>query len=69
MTGDNYVTLEGTLVRKTPAAILIRVGGAEGWVPRSCVHFGTDKAIDDMQAGDEGEFKIMEWLAGDRGFL
>lgn len=68
--GDEiYVTIQGRLKRITPRAINIEVDGLDGWVPRSCIHFSTDKAVDDMSEGDEGEFKIMEWVASDRGFV
>lgn len=65
---EKYVDIDGTLVRKTRAAILIRTDLVEGWVPRSCVHFSTDKAVDDMADEEDGQFKIMRWLAEERGF-
>ena len=66
---ESYVEIEGKLKRKTRAGILIETELAEGWVPRSCVHFSTDKAIDDLDIGDEYQFKIMQWVAEDRGFV
>jgi len=66
---EKYVEIEGTLVRKTRAAIRIKTDLAEGWVPRSCVHFATDKMVDDMGDDEDAQFKIMRWVAEERGFV
>lgn len=68
LSGDEkYVTVEATLKRRTARAILLRTELAEGWVARSCIHFTTDRAIDAMDDGDAGEFKIMQWVAEKTG--
>lgn len=66
---ERYVTVQGTLKRKTPKAILITTEAGEGWVARSCIAFTTDKAVDDMNYGDEGEFRVMEWAAEKVGLI
>lgn len=66
---EQYVEIEGTLKRRTAKAILISTEDGEGWVARSCVHFSTDRAVDDMKDGEEGIFKIMEWVAEKNGFI
>lgn len=66
---DNYVTVQGVLKRKTDKAALIETDYGEGWVPRSCIHFATDQMIDDMDEEEEGEFRIMEWVAEDKGLI
>jgi len=60
---ETYVRLNGRLKRRTDKAAMIETDIGEGWVPRSCMHFATDKAIDDMELGQEAEFQIMEWVA------
>lgn len=66
---ESYVTLEGTLVDKREKAIQLEIDDVTAWVPRSCCHFSTDSAVDRMNLGDQGSFKIMEWVATDRGFI
>lgn len=69
MSGEDYVEIEGTLKKRTAKAILIETEMGEGWVARSCCHFATDKAADEMDLGDAGQFKIMRWVAEERGFV
>lgn len=70
LSGDErYVEVEGKLKKRSAKAILIETELASGWVPRSCVHFSTDKMVDDMDLGDEASFKIMQWVATDRGLI
>ena len=66
---ESYVTVQGKLKKLTQKAILIETELAEGWVARSCCHFTTDRAVDDMEIGTDAEFKIMEWVANQRGFI
>lgn len=66
---ERYVTVQGTLKKRTDKAILIETDLGEGWVPRSCIHFMTDQAVNEMDLGDEGEFRVMEWVANDRGLI
>lgn len=66
---ESYVEIEGELVKRTAKAILIKTDLSDGWVARSCCHFTTDKAADKMVLGDSGIFKIMRWVAEERGFL
>ena len=66
---EKYVTVHGTLAGRTKKAIRVETVTGSGWVPRSCIHFSTDKAVDDMDVGDEAEFKIMQWVADDRGLV
>lgn len=66
---EKYVDVEGKLKKRTRAAIKIETDLATGWVPRSCIHFATDKMVDDMDIDDDASFKIMLWVAEDRGFV
>jgi hypothetical protein len=68
---EDYVTVDCLLSARTPKAVLLlcKETGARGWVPRSCLHFSSDKAVDGSAIGDELELKMMEWVAGQRGFL
>lgn len=66
---ENYVKIQGTLVRRTVKGVLIRTDAAEGWVARQCVHFTTDQAIDKADDGAEMEFRIMEWAANKEGLI
>lgn len=66
---EKHVEVEGTLKKRTAKAALIETEHGEGWVARSCIHFLTDKAIDEAEIGDAMQFKIMEWVAKERGFV
>lgn len=69
---DEYVTVEATLEARTAKAALLNVGkdvGRGGWVPRVCLHFMSNKAVDEASIGDELELRVMEWVAEDRGLL
>lgn len=66
---ETYVTVLGTLRRRTAKAALIETELGEGWVARSCCHFTTDRSIEAMALGDEGEFQIMEWVAEKNGLI
>lgn len=69
MSDENYLLVQGTMMAATAKAVLIKTELGEGWVARSCIHAATDSAIDRMKRGDEGEFKIMEWAARDKGLI
>lgn len=66
---EKYTRLDGTLKKRTAKAALIATDIGEGWVPRSCMHFATDKAIDEMEIDQDGEFQIMEWVAEREGLI
>lgn len=69
---DKYVTIEARLMAKTAkGALLKRASDADGggWVPRSCLHFSADKAIDDAALGDTLEIRVMEWIAEEKDLL
>ncbi len=66
---ERYVVVHGVLKRRTAKAVLIETDLGEGWIARSCIHFATDKAVDDMDLGDAAEFRVMEWAANDKGLI
>ena len=66
---EEYVEIDATLTGRTGKAIRIKNEFAEGWVPRSCVHYSTDTAVDRMDIGDDGLFKVMRWVAEERGLI
>lgn len=67
---EEYVTVTATLKARTDkAALLEDAKGNGGWVPRSCMHFLTDKAIQNAAIGDEIEGRIMEWIAEQKGLI
>lgn len=72
MTGrrDEYATVQVKLKARTDkAALLENDDGTEGWVPRSCLHFMTDKAVAQAAIGDTIEARIMEWVATKNGLI
>lgn len=73
MTGrDEYVTVTARLKARTAKAVLLNVGKdveRGGWVPRSCLHFMSDKAVQEASLEDELELRIMEWVAEQRGLI
>jgi hypothetical protein len=70
LSGDEkYVMVQGTLRGRTARGVEIETVFGTGWVGRSCLHFITDQAVDKMDIGDEGEFRIMEWVATKNGFI
>jgi hypothetical protein len=67
---DNYVTLHLVLKTRTDKAVLFADSdGTEAWVPRSCMHFQTDRAVADAAIGNTIEARIMEWVAQQRGLI
>ena len=66
---DEYVTITATLTARTDRAAQLSNSDAIGWVPRSCMHFMSDKAVAEAAIGDELELRIMEWIADERGFI
>lgn len=66
---DEYVTITATLNARTDKAVRLSTEHALEWVPRSCLHFMSDKAADAATIGDELEWRLMEWVATDRGFI
>lgn len=63
MSDENYLTVHGRMMARTAKAVRIKTEHGEGWIARSCIHFATDAAVDHMDRGQEGDFKIMEWAA------
>lgn len=67
---DEYVTVHVALKARTDkAALLENSDGAEGWVPRSCMHFMTDKAVAEAAIGATIEARITEWVATKTGLI
>lgn len=66
---EDYVTVHATLLRRTDKAAQVENDFTDKpvWVPRSCMHFATDRAIDAADLGAELELKLMSWVAVDRG--
>lgn len=50
----------------TPAAILVRLGEASIWIPRSAVH-GVSELRADAVVGAEGRLFVFAWFARARG--
>lgn len=70
--GDEYVTVTARLKARTAKAVLLNVGEdveRGGWVPRSCLHFISDKSVESAALEDEIELRVIEWVAEDRGLL
>jgi hypothetical protein len=63
---DAYVNVNVEFIRATEIAILVKAlaPGSDGvWIPRSCLHGGLDKAVDDWDRNDQVEIKIRLWKA------
>lgn len=66
---DEYVEIEAVLKRRTEAAVLLKTENAEAWVPRSCLHAASDIAVNDMEDGEHGEFRLRRWIADRESFI
>ena len=69
---DEYVTVTATMRKRTAKAVLLDIGDGVSrgaWVPRSCLHFMSDKAVDDAALDDELELRVREWIAEREGLI
>lgn len=69
---DEYVTVTCTLAARTDKAVLLHANsdsGGGGWVPRSCLHFMSDKSVSNASIGDELELRVMEWVVEEKGLM
>ncbi len=63
-----YVTLKGTAIAETEAAVLILLDGddaEEVWFPKSTLHSGSPV----QGEGDHGDVIVAEWLAKKKGII
>lgn len=69
---DEYVTVTAMMRKRTAKAVLLDVGDGVSrgaWVPRSCLHFMSDKAVDAAALDDELELRVREWIAEREGLI
>jgi hypothetical protein len=52
-------------IRETDKAILVRIDGAEHWIPQSQV--SDDSEV--WHEGDEGKLVVSEWIAKQKGLI
>lgn len=62
---DEVARFDAICVRSTEKAILVRIDGAEHWIPQSHVHDDSEVYAE----GDEGTLVISEWIAKQKGLL
>lgn len=70
--GDEYVTVEAALKQYTARAVLLDVGDAVSrgaWVPRSCLHFTSDKQVETLELDARAEWRVREWVAEREGLI
>lgn len=60
---ERYVTISTTYLRSTEKAIQIDTPNKKLWIPRSCIHYTSDKEAETWREGDEVEIQVMAWLA------
>ena len=67
--GEEYITVQATLKAKTDKAVRIETGACDegAWVPRSTLHFSSDKAVDDAEPETALELRIMAWVVDREG--
>lgn len=56
---------EAEVLRETEAALLIRIDGAEHWIPKSQI--SDDSEI--WKQGDKGMLVVTEWIATQKGLV
>ena len=70
--GEEYVTVTATVKARTEKAVLLDVGddvSRGAWVPRSTLHFMSDRTVENCAIEDEVELRVMAWVAEDKGLL
>lgn len=70
--GDEYVTVEAILKARTDKAVLLDIGtdvSMGAWVPRSCLHFISDKQADQLPLEEKAEWRVREWVAEREGLI
>ena len=70
--GEEYCTLEVVVEAIRDASVLIHLASDEqvtAWIPRSCIHFVSDRALSSAHNGDQMEMRIMEWVATKKGLI
>jgi hypothetical protein len=62
---DDYVTVTGYLRVATPKAILLQPEDepAAIWIPRSLLHGGDERLIDNTAMGEQIDIRVREWFA------
>lgn len=61
---DPYVLVSCEVVHKTGRAVLLRVGdGKEVWIPRACLHGGSDNVVEQTEPDLEVQLRIRQWKA------
>lgn len=68
MNDDDYITIRCVYKAKTNAAVLIAYKNQEHWVPRTCIHYKTDKLLEMLNRNDEFKLTVREWLAEQKGW-
>jgi len=69
---EDYVTVVAIVKARTDKAVLLALGNdvmRGDWVPRSTLHFNSDRAVDDCYIGDELTIQVMEWVAEEKGLI
>lgn len=66
---DPYTTIPCKILTVRPKSVQIEdEHGNICWVPRSCLHGGDDRLLDDSE-GDDVQLKIRRWFAEKEGLV
>lgn len=60
---ETYVSGVVFYKARTDKAVLVAVDSEEHWIPRALLSYSCDKAIDDLERGEEFTLSILEWKA------
>ncbi len=69
---DEYVTASVILVRRTKKAICVatdETASTDVWIPRSCLHAGSDATINEAELESEITIRVREWIAEREGLI
>lgn len=67
--GAEAVEVECEFRLRGKAAILIKAGTKEIWIPHSAIHEDNDFDWEDAARGKEGTLIVMRWLAEKEGLV
>lgn len=66
---DKYVRISVELRVVRENSILVEHDGDTQWIPRSLIHGGDDRGLDEESCQGEIELRIFEWKLGELGWI
>lgn len=68
MMREDYLRLRAEVIARTAAAVRLRVGDAEDWIPLSHLGKASDRAAEAAAPGDSIIVYVPRWSADQRGW-